>query len=1002
MRKMLLLIMGMLFLSGHLLAQNKTVTGRVTDEKGNPVAGANVVAKGTKAGASTTPDGSFSINVPSTAKTLIISSVGFGTQEAAIGPNGTVSVILSTEGKGLQEVVVVGYGTQKKSDMTASVAKVGGDKVADVPFSSVDQILQGKAAGMQSVTFSGQPGANQQIRIRGISSYTASAQPLFVIDGIQINSGDLSRLTTSSNVLANINPDDIESVSILKDAAATAIYGSRGGNGVIIITTKRGKSGKTQLKVSAEVGNNKVGDMPPSAKPLNSSQWLGLFKEAIVNAGFSQATADATAATYGDGSVDTHWFDVVTRSGKQQQYNMSAAGGDEKTKFYISGGYFKQEAATIGADLSRISSIINIDHTVSKKLNLSLNLQPSFTTEHAPLSNGSQFGNPILDVFFLRPTQNPYNADGTLNISRASKDFSQIYNPLYIAANDQHNYGTFQGIGSAQARYNILDNLHFTTKMGLQYSSLEEYQYNNPYHGDGLAQNGRGYAYYTRYFLYDWTNQLDYHLNINKAKTLTADARLGYEAISSKGYFINAAAQNFPPRLIESTVAATVTDGKANGSDYTFNSIYSSLSINYLGKYILTGNYRRDGSSRFSASNKYGNFPAASFAWYVSKENFFNNINFVNDFKIRASYGSSGNAEIGNYPWQTLEVYGGGANYNNQPGGTFSSLGNPTLTWEKTNQLDLGFDAAIWKNRISLVFDYYDKNTSALLFSVPLSQTTGFGGLLTNLGKLENKGIEITINATPVTTKDFNWDLSFNFTHNKNTIKTIPAGQTQIAYGTGLVLKPGMDIQTFYLRQWAGVDPATGNPLWFTDDTKGTTTTNYNAAARSFNVGSASPKFYGGFSNTFTYKFISVSGDFYYNYGNKVYDSWYFYLADWVQPSFGKYQLDLQRWQKPGDITNVPKAVYGSTNFSTSGSTRMLYKGDYIRLRNLTVSYNMTPSLLKKVHLNSFKFYVRGTNLWTKTYDKNLTIDPEVGVAGASNLNIFYNKSLTAGVNIGF
>ncbi len=1000
MRKLVTMLLCIVFAVTQVTAQTRTVKGKITDDKNSPVSNASILVKGTTIGTTTATDGSFSVNVPSTAKTLVISSLNFETQEVSIGNKATITVALLASTQNLQEVVVVGYGTQKKTDVTASITKVGGDKVANVPFASVDQTLQGKVAGLQSVTFSGQPGANQQVRIRGIGSFSASAQPLYVVDGIQINSGDISRLTTTSNVLANINPDDVESISVLKDAAATAVYGARGSNGVIIINTKRGKAGKTQFSVSSEIGQNSLGAIPDAAKPVNSSQWLTLFKEGIVNAGFSQATADATALSYGDGSVDTKWLDQVTRNGAQQQYNVSASGGDEKTKFFISGGYFKQQASTIGADLDRISATINLDHTVSRKLSISLSVKPTVTSEHAPLSNGSQFGNPILDVFFLRPTQNPYNADGTLNYNRTAKDFSGIYNPLYIAANDQHNFSTLGVIGDASAKYNILDNLKFTTKMGMQYSALEEYQYNNPFHGDGLAANARAYAYYTRYFLYDWTNQLDYHFNVTKDKSLSADARVGYESISSKGYFINSAAQNFPPGLTTSTVGATVTDGKATGSDYTFASVYSTLNLNFQGKYILSGNLRRDGSSRFSTNSKYGTFPAVSFAWNVSKENFFQAVKPINDFKIRVSYGSTGNAEIGNYPWQTLEVYGGGANYNNQPGGTFSSLGNPSgLTWEKTNQFDIGFDAGLFKNRVNVVFDYYNKKTTAMLFSVPLSQTTGFSSITSNLAGLTNKGWEVTINATPVVLRNFNWDVSFNITHNKNSVNAIP--QSLIPYGTGLVLRQGYDIQSFYLRQWAGVDPANGNPLWYTDSTKSATTSNYNAAPRVL-AQSASPKFYGGFSNTFTYKFISLSADMYYNYGNYVYDAWAFYLTDQVSPTYGKYSLNLDRWTTPGQVTNVPKAVYGSSNLSSSGSTRFLYKGDYIRLRNITLSYVMPSSMLKKLKINSLRIYARGTNLWTKTYDKNLTIDPEVGAAGSSNLNIFYNKSVTFGINLGF
>jgi TonB-dependent starch-binding outer membrane protein SusC len=1022
MRKLLAGLTAFLFLTGTLLAQ-KTITGKVTDDKGNPIPTASVMVKGTSIGTSTgtvtKSDGTYSLSVPANATHLIFSSVDMSPEEVTIGSQSIINASLKAADKTLTEVVVVGYGSQKKSDLTSAIGKVSGDKVANVPFSSFDQPLQGKAAGVQSTGFSGQPGANQQVRIRGTGSFSVSSQPLYVIDGIQINSGDLSRLTTTSNVLASINPNDIESITILKDAAATSIYGSRGGNGVILVTTKKGKTGKTQFNLSVEAGTNKLGNVPPSAKPVTSQEWLTLFKESYLNAGGTQAQADAAAATYGDATTDIDWLHAVTRTGTQQQYNLSVSGGDEKTKFYVSGGYFKQEASTIASDLTRYSTVVNLDHNANKKLSFSLKLAPAYSKENAVLSNGSQFANPVLNAFFLRPLQNPYNTDGTLNISTAAKDFSSVYNPLYLADKNIHSLSTFSGIGSAQAKYNILDNLSFTSKIGLQYTTLEEYQYDNPAHGDGVAAKGRGYSYYTRYFLYDFINQLDYHANLTKNKNLTMDAKAAIEAISSKGYFVSAQSQNYStPRLPLSTNASTVTIGSATGSDYSFASLFGNLSFNYKGKYIIAGTVRRDGSSRFGVKNQYGTFPSASVAWNIAREGFFEKVKFVDDLKIRASYGSAGNAEVANYG--AKQTFGFGANYNNNPGGTFNTLGNLSLTWEKDNQFDVGIDATLLKNRLSLTLDYYDRISSGLLFGVPLSQVTGFSTITENVGKLENKGYEITINATPIATKDFTWDVSLNFTHNKNKLKTLPPGQTQIINGQFLV-KPGQDINTWYMRQWAGVDAATGNPLWYVDSSKTTTTSNYSASpnpAQRVNTGkTATPKYYGGFSNTFTYKGFSATVDIYYNYGNYVWDQWGSFLADETNPTYGKYSLTLQRWQKPGDITNVPKLYYGATNSSATAqnsssnatSTRFLYKGDYIRLRNLTIGYRLDKSVLSKLHLNSFYFYVRGTNLWTKTYDKNLTIDPEQGGSsstnanvGVNNLNLFYNRALTAGINIGF
>jgi len=1017
MRTLLLLLGSCLLLCGHTFAQTRIIHGKVTDEKGNPLANVTVIVKGLSHGTSTQTDGTFSLSAGPTAKTLLVSSIGFTTQELPIGNKTELSISLtSAADKDLQDVVVVGYGTTKKADLTSSIVKVGGDKVANVPFTSIDQTLQGKAAGLQAADFSGQPGANVQVRIRGIGSYLAGTQPLYVIDGIQINAGDLQNITilSSTNVLANLNPDDIESVTVLKDAAATSIYGARGANGVILVNTKHGKAGRTQISASAEAGVNHFGKLPVAARPLNAANWLTLYKEGLVNAGKRQGAADTAAALYGDGTVNTDWLKLVTRTGTQQQYNISAQGGEGKTTFFISGGYFKQQAASIGDDLTRYSGLARIEHT-SGRLNLSLNLQPSYLLEHGTLSNGSYFGNPVMNIFFLRPTQNPYNTDGSLNITANNAGFTSVYNPLYIVKYNIHSNGQFSGIGGAQARYSILDNLKFTSKIGLQYQTYNDYEYDNPNHGDGKSVNGRGFADYAQYFLWDWTNQADYHFTINKERNFTADAKAGYESILSKAYFIQANSQNYPtPRLDLSANASTPTAANVNGSDYSFASEYASLVFNYDDRYILTGNFRRDGSSRFSPSHKYGNFPSVGFAWNLSKEKFLETVIWLNNLKFRASWGSAGNAEIGNYAWLQQQGFGTALNYNNQPGSGFNNIGNTNLTWEKDNQTDIGFDASLFANRINVIVDWYDKKSSNLLFPVPLSQTAGFSSIVENFGSLSNKGLELTFNATPVQTRDFSWDISLNITHNKNTMGKLP--QPVIVNGQFYVAK-GNDINTWYMREWAGVDPATGSPLWYTDSTKKSTTSNYNAASRIHDGKSANPKYYGGLTNTFTYKGISISADLYYNYGNYVWDQWAFYLTDEVSPTYGKYGLDMQRWQKAGDKTNVPKLVYNSANFSSSTSTRFLYKADYIRLRNVTLGYNLPGAMAKSMHLTSLRIYVRATNLWTKTYDKNLTIDPEQGgnssyngqsstgttsTIGTSNLNVLYNKALTAGLSIGF
>jgi TonB-dependent starch-binding outer membrane protein SusC len=981
-------------------SQQVEIRGKILEESSkSSVVGATVRAKGHTGGTVSDINGDFHLKLKSFPATLLISSTGYKSQSIELYENEPVTIYLEEDVNKLNEVVVVGYGTQKKSNITSSVVKVDGAKFEQIPISSVDQILQGKVAGLQSATFSGQPGANQQVRIRGVGSISLSSQPTYVIDGIIINSGDLSRITTTSNVLAQLNPDDIESVSVLKDAAATAIYGALGSNGVIIITTKSGKAGKTKFNLNAEVGYNTHGPIPNAGKSLSSSDWLTLFKESVVNAGYTQAQAETLAANYGDGTVNTDWLSLITRKGAQHQYNFSASGGDQKTKFYISAGYFKQEANVIGSDLTRYSSVIKLDHNATKKLNLAINIQPTYSHENAPMSNGSYFSNPVMEYYFLRPTQNPYNADGSLNISTATKDFSSLFNPLYIVANDKNYADIFSINGKAEAKYNILDNLSFSSKLGLQYNNLEEYRYNNPNQGDGKSVNGRAYAYYTRYFLYDWVNQVDYRTSFTKNKDLNLDATAGYEALKSQQYYINAAASNYPTsKLIALSNASTPTAASASWSDYSFIYLFARANLSYQNKYFLSGSVRRDGSSRFSENNRYGVFPSGSIGWDISKETFFNPIKFVDNFKIRTSYGVSGNANgLGNYTWRQTEGYG--LTYNNQPGGNFNSVGNVNLKWESGKQTDIGLDASFLHDRISITFDWYNKITDNLIYDVVPSLTSGFSSITKNIGALQNRGVEFTINVTPIKTKDFSWDINFNITHNKNQLTKSPYATDQ-ANGS-YILGEGHDFYEFYLKEWAGVDPATGNPLWYTDATKSTTTTNYNSAAKVATGKSASPKYYGGFSNTFTYKGVNLTADFYYNYGNYVQDSYAKYFNDEVNPSYGKYSYNLNRWQKAGDITDVPKLVYNSTNNSAAASTRFLYKGDYIRLRNVSLGYTFNHSVLNQLHFSALNVYVRGTNLWTKIYDKKIPFDPEQNINSQSGLNFFINKSVTVGVNVG-
>ncbi len=996
----------------------RTVTGKVTDASGAPVSGASVQVQNTRAGTVTKDDGTFSLTVPANGKTLLISSVGQAVQQITIGSQANIMVTLGTGvDRTLQEVVVVGYGTQRRKDLTGSVGTVKGPDIENKPFGSLDKALQGAVAGLQSVAPSGAPGSNQQIRIRGISSINAGNEPLWVIDGAIANTGDASRLTTSANLLSTINPNDIESISVLKDASATAIYGSRGANGVIIVTTKKGRAGKTKFRFDTELGSSDIAYKNKKYQPLTASQYIDITREGLVNGGYNQATVDATLTSLGNGNgTDFNWLDAVTQKGQQQQYNLSASGGTEKSTFFMSGGYFKQGGTTVKTDFERYNGSIRLTNQATDKISLSMNLDGGFVRQHTP-SNGGAFANPVLSSYFILPTRSAYKPDGSYNILTADFPTSSTFNTLALANLDKRYLKQFSLRGSVGGEYKILNNLKFNSNFSADFNSLEEDQYNNPFYGDGAVlatgsptsgpniqynstSTGRAYDYYTRYFNWTWTNTLNYRQNISRAGDIYANLKVGYESQQSKGYFTSLQGTGFPLTLLLQYPASTATPKTASAtiSDYSFLSQFGIADFNYKDKYILSGSYRRDGSSRFSPNHKYGNFWSIGGSWNMDRESFIQNITLINQLKFRGSYGVVGNGAIGNYDY--FPSYGFGFNYNSSPGSAPTNVGNTNLTWELNKQFDLGLDFSILKNRVNITADYYDRKSSDLLLDVQLSRTSGFLSARRNVGALENKGFEFSLSGTPIQLKDFTWNINFNFATNKNRVRTLPDGK-DIASGTFLY-RQGYDLQSFYVRQYAGADPANGDPLWYNDSTLKSTTNVYSTAQR-FLYGSASPKYFGSLTNTFKFKGFTIDAQLYYNYGNYVYDSWgSYYVGAGFGATFNKVVRILDRWQKPGDVTDVPKYIYGGNKSFQSFSTFYLNKGDFIRLRNVQVGYDIPKSVLSKLNVSNAFFYVRGTNIWTWVKDKNLPFDPEQGVTSATNLNVFVPKTITFGINLGF
>jgi TonB-linked SusC/RagA family outer membrane protein len=1000
---LIILLLGFAVLT-NAFAQERKITGRVVSADDNQsLPGVSVKVKGTTKGVLTDGDGNFSI-AANTGQTLVFTFIGYSEYNVVVPKGNLPTIKLGTNNKLLSEVVVTdGYTTQSKKFRTGASTTVSGADNENKPFSSPLQALQGEVSGLNVTANSGQPGANVQVRLRGVSSIGAGSNPLYVIDGMIINAGDLSRLTTSTNVLAGINEDDIENITVLKDASETAIYGSRGANGVIVINTRRGKAGKTQVRFDAEVGATNVLPIPDAGKPLTAEQFKALFIEGDTNSGTSPADVAADVADFGLNGRSNDWYKLITRKGTQQQYNVSINGGTEATRIFASAGYFKQQATIIYSSLSRYTGQFNVDHTISKKISLSNNLNFSNINQLTPV-NGGAFANPTSSIWFLLPYQLGYNADGTINSSTSGdNNFTSQYNPLYISANNKYYSSQNRILEGLTLKWNILDNLKFTSFGSIDYNVLEEQLFYNPVMGDGQSTHGSGYDYYTRFFNWLARNQFEYRADIISDLHLNITA--GYEAQRSQSYLISAQSNGYPttqPLLLASANASTPITGRGTFSNYAFDSFYSIGGLNYKNRYSLTGTFRRDGSSVFGTTQQFGNFYSVGGAWNIDQESFFNVQHVLSSFKLRGSYGTVGNAQgLGNYAARPTAGYG--ANYAGNNGQNYSTVGNPDLTWEAQKKMDIGADFGFLHDRLSFSVDYYRNNIDRLIQTAQISRTTGFAGIVENIGGMVNKGVEASVKGWVIKSADFNWNTSFNIALNQNRVTSL-IGHAPVVNGP-FQYKEGMDFQTYYVRLYAGVNSANGEALWYTDGTRTATTNSYTVAQR-VNAYQADPKEFGGFTNTFSYKGITLSADLYYNFGNMLNDSsWGFYLNDGTFPLSNKYQYVYQnRWTTPGQITDVPKFVFsgGTSPNSSNFSSRELYYGDYIRLKNLVIGYDFKNiSYLKKFGISKLYLYGRGTNLWTKTYDKRLPFDPEQGVNGTNNLDVLQGKTFTIGLNIG-
>ncbi len=1020
MKKCTLLIALILFVGlTALRAQNVQITGTVTSaEDGSTIPGATVKVKGNNAGVVTDASGKFSISV-SPNSTLIFSFIGTKTQEIELSGQKIIDVKLVSDVIDINEVVVTGYGDFKKKTFTGSASIVNTDNLKDIPSISPTDLLQGNSSGVLVGNSSGQAGAVPQIRIRGVGSFNASQDPLYVIDGVPASSGNLSDLASSYNasgnsILSSINPSDIESLTVIKDAAAASLYGSRAANGVVIITTKKGKYGRTEVSFKSDFGKD---DLAVKYRPtLNGEQRRALIYEGLVNYGTDKGYANPTA--YADSKIDTYapipsagwvdWRKELLRKGDHQNYELSLSSGNDKTTVYSSLAYTKQGGITYNSDYERVTGRLNVNHKLSKKAEFGASL--TFARIKQLTNNErSSYSNPFMNIAgTVIPSDQVYDSNGDWNRVFAG---NSALNPKQSAELNKNTSKLTQTRNTIWGSYEFIEGLKLKQTLTYDYSTANDFVYWDARTKDGESFNGLGQKdFYEKGKLNSATNLLFTKTIANKHHI---DALVAYEIEDNKYDFLYAARANYPNFILHDLDNASEDQGSnSNATGSRLLSYVSRLNYDFDNKYFLGGSFRTDGSSRLASKNRWGKFWSASAAWVVSKEDFLKDFSYINNLKVRSSYGVNGTQPSDLYGY--LGTYSYGNNYNNSPGSAESTVPNPDLKWETNYSLNFGVDVTVF-DRLSVTVDWFNRDTKDLLQDVPASGTTGFTSYLANIGKMNNKGWELEITSDNLKGSDFKWTTTFTASWIRNKVLKLDGEQNQIVntesiYTTnkGMVTKVGQSFYSFYLKEFAGVNPQTGAAQFYTNTLDGNgnykkdITEDVTKAQQIAIKGKyADPKMYGGISNTFSYKGIDLSFLFTYSTGGYTYDAGAsFYQADGYRSLYNISTDQLNRWQKPGDNTNVPRFVYGNANGGQNATTRRLHSSDYIRLKNASLGYNIPSNLTKTIGIENARIYFSGSNLLTwAAYD---LYDPETRPNGVVAFNTPPLKTYTFGLEVKF
>lgn len=974
-------------------AQESTLSGKVTDMGGLPIPGANIIVKGTTISAQTGFDGDFVINAKR-GQILIVSFVGMKTIEVPASPSMVIK--LGDSSNQLETVVVVGYGTQSKKKLTDNIARVTAKDIQQIPVSNVQNALVGKLAGVQITQTNGKVDGGINIRVRGAASISAGTQPLYVLDGIPLVTTDESSNGAPTNPLLTLSPNEIESIDVLKDASSAAIYGARGANGVVLITTKRGKEGKGTFSINLSQG---VSQATHKRKWLNADQYIELFTEASINGLGDAVEAEDTFDFLAQGTdwrnreVNTDWQDTAFQDGFNTDADFSVSGGDAKTKYFLSGAYNNTTGIIINNALERITARTNVSHKISDRFTAGMNLSFS-RSEIDRIQDDNSFTTPLQAV-----AQSPLSparlADGTANPNTLYAN--------YLLAMDNTFWKTIMRrvTGKVYGELKIIPSLKANSDFSYDLLSQTEdawYGKNSPF----MATDGEAYATSVNNETYIYSNYLTFDKTFGEKHNINAVAGMEFNKFNRR--FQSVTSIYFPNDSFQTVDGgAEVNAGSGNQTDYTFVSQFGRLTYSYDNKYILKASIRRDGSSRFGKNERFGSFPAFSAGWIISEESFLKDNATVTFLKLKGSWGKLGNAELGNFA--SRQLYGSNP-YNLKSGLSFSQAGNDNLTWEKSTQIDFGVEFGLL-NRISVEADYYKKNTNGLLFRVPLSISSGASTINQNIGEVQSSGVEFTLNTKNIDSDNLKWNTSFNITTNESKVVSMPNNNKDIVT-TFTINRVGENISSFYLVEYAGVDSANGDALFVkntpnTDGSLDKSTTNDYSEAKRVVSGNPFPTLMAGLTNTMNYKGIDFSFTFQGEWGASIYNSAGKYQSVSADYFDNQTTDQLKRWQKPGDITNVPQArLYGSNG--TGESTRFLDKTDFVRLRNLTIGYSLSGNAIKELGMSSVRLYATGVNLLTFTNYNGY--DPEARRDDTGIGEEFYStppaRTIALGVNINF